>query len=136
MEDEQVDKTERPAPKRKAPDIPIAVLRRDEKACLIQWIESGVEKRGTLPSEFADRVELPLETLKSSIPYGIPWRLILKPAVTVERLENELHGAGIWTFEDLQTRPNQALSALQAAYGIDLGQLLVAASEFIGQKEA
>ena len=133
MED---DKVERAAPKRKAPDIPIAVLRRDEKACLIQWIESGVEKRGTLPAEFADRVELQLETLKSGIPYGIPWRMILKPAVTVDRLEESLHSAGIWTFDDLQNHPDWALAALQSAYSIDLGQLLVAASEFIRQKEA
>jgi len=133
MED---DKVERAAPKRKAPDIPIAVLRRDEKACLVQWIESGVEKRGTLPAEFADRVELPLETLKSGIPYGIPWRMILKPAVTVDRLEEALHSAGVWTFDDLQSHPDWALAALQSAYSIDLGQLLVAASEFIRQKEA
>lgn len=136
MDADKVEKAEKAPPKRKAPDIPVTILQTDAQACLVQWIDGGIERRCILPAEFAASAEMSLELLKSGIPYGIPWSLILKPAVTVERLEYELHGAGIWTFEDLQTRPNQALSALQAAYGIDLGQLLVAASDYSKKKEA
>jgi len=95
MDDEKVEKVEKVPPKRKAPDIPITILQTDARACLVQWIDGGIERRCILPAEFAGGPELSLELLKSGIPYGIPWRMILKPAVTVDRLEESLHSAGI-----------------------------------------
>jgi hypothetical protein len=39
----------------------------------------------------------------------------------------ELHKLGLWTRDDVMTRPNEVISAIQAVYGIDLAAILVAA---------
>ena len=122
--------TKAPKAKPARPLTPVKVLATAQKACLVQWFDGALERRCSLPVEEVDSDVLPLEVLAQGIPYGLPWKAILKPAVTAEILENALHAAGLWTLADVQMFPDRALSALQSAYGIDLGQLLTAASDY------
>ena len=130
MTDQTVEKPA-PAKAAKAVEVPITVLTSTERVCLVQWFDAkGNEQRCQLPADAVRGKTLPADVLAQGVPYGIPWAQVLKPAMTVERLEQSLHAAGLWTLEDVQMYPDRALSALQSAYGTDLGQLLTAASDY------
>src|SRR5512139_1978782 len=68
------------------------------------------------------------------IPYGLPWELIIGQAGGMQGsprlLADRLHELGIWTGDDLRARPQAALGAIQAVYGLDLAALLRAARQY------
>lgn len=76
------------------------------------------------------RYVLPVDSdnLDLAISYGLPWEEMCRhPA-----LPDLLRQAGIYTYEDLAKNHQAALGAIQAAYGQDLQQLLIAARNYSG----
>ena len=55
---------------------------------------------------------------------------MIKPSVSALDIERELKRRGIWTIEELRTRPNEVIGALKDAYGLDLAALLQAAKVY------
>lgn len=95
-------------------------------AAIVEYIQDGLIQRVILPREHAqDRDKIPL-----GIPYGEPWERIIKLSVTPEMVANELRKRGIWTYEDLMNSPQKVVAALQAAYGVDMSNLLRLAREW------
>jgi hypothetical protein len=61
------------------------------------------------------------------IPFGMDWsRLVIFRASPID-LDNELKRHGIWTYDDLFSRHNDVVAALQAVYKIDAVALVRAA---------
>ena len=117
------------------PDVPVAIIAATATACTVQWFEGEVEHRCTLPAYLVNGPTLPLTMLQQGVPYGIPWAQVLKITLTPQAVELALHRAGLWTLADVQARPQVALSALQAAVGLDLGSLLETAAAYSAKKE-
>lgn len=95
---------------------------------LIEWTDdTGKLRRGVLPvGETGTAL---------AIPHGLPFAEILAPHVCegmAERIEERLHQVGIWTSDDLRNKPEAALGAVQAAYGVDLAILLQLARNYGG----
>lgn len=102
----------------------VKVIQRKGIVALVEWIDGDGLKRGVIPVNIIAKGRVDREELKSAIPYGIPWEKLLKVSATPQTVAAELRRVGIWTREDLEARPNQALSAIQAAYGVGLADLL------------
>lgn len=85
--------------------------------------------------ERVKRVILPVDVNDTSlgIPHGFPFAEALKPHVCegmAERIEAELHKAGIWTPADIAKNPGATQGAVMSAYGIDYAILLQIAKQF------
>ncbi|MEE9572774.1 MAG: hypothetical protein V3W20_07000 [Candidatus Neomarinimicrobiota bacterium] len=90
---------------------------------LVEYIdEKGNYQRCILPLEETD-IEL-------GIPYGLPF----EEFVIHHLIPNELRKRGIWTLEDLRIKRNQALGAIQAAYGQDLATITQLAQKEVNKK--
>lgn len=88
-------------------------------------------------AEQVKRVILPVneDNIELGIPYGFPFAEALKGHVCkgmAERIEAELHKAGIWTPEDISKNPGTAQGAVLAAYGVDYAILLQIAKNYQG----
>lgn len=78
------------------------------------------------------RYVLPVDSdnLDMAIPYGLPWEeLVNHPAIP-----GKLRQAGIYTYQDLVEKHQQALGAIQAAYGQDLQTITILARHYDGGK--
>lgn len=83
----------------------------------------------------AKRVILPVneDDINLGIPYGFPFAEALKGHVCrgmAERIEAELHKAGIWNPNDISKNPGKAQGAVLSAYGVDYAILLQIAKQF------
>lgn len=58
---------------------------------------------------------------------GIKWEDVLKPSTTADDLARELRRRGLFGAVEVQTRPNEVIAAIQAAYGVDLAAVMQAA---------
>ena len=92
---------------------------------LVEFVEGGVTERVTLP--------LNENNVKLGIPHGFPFAEALKSHVCkgmAERIEAELHKAGIWTPADIIKNPGAAQGAVLSAYGVDYAILIQLAKNF------
>lgn len=88
-------------------------------------------------AEQLKRVILPVgeDNIELGIPYGFPFAEALEGHVCAkmaERIEAELHKAGIWTPEDISKNPGKAQGAVLSAYGVDYAILLQIAKNYQG----
>lgn len=121
---EQEQRPARVAKRKAAERVTLRMLSVLGQAALVEYAEAGRPVRVTIPVGLvADDLTADPADLAQGAPYGIPWERAPLGHVTMERIADELRNAGIWTAEDLRTRPRAALGALQAAYGIDLAAL-------------
>jgi hypothetical protein len=89
------------------------------------------EGNAKIVEENNNRFILPVgsDDLAMAIPYGLPWEEFVNHPAIPEKLRQ----AGIYTFADLIKRPEAALGAIQAAYGMDLQQLIILARNYGGK---
>lgn len=105
------------------------IIRQDGHSKLVQYTDAGKVYRVTLPIEEND--------VSLGIPYGFPFAEALKEKVCegmAERIEEELHKAGIWLVSDISKKPGAAQGAVLAAYGVDLAILIQLAKQYQGGK--
>jgi len=100
-------------------------LKQQGHSKLVEYQEEGQPKRVILPLNEDD--------INLGIPHGFPFAEMLKPHVCepmAERIEAELHRAGIWTPADISKNPGAAQGAVLSAYGVDYAILLQLAKNF------
>jgi hypothetical protein len=107
-----------------AKSIEVKTIREKGPVALVEWIAPDGLKRGIVPIEAVAKGRVDRDELKCAIPYGEPWEELVTVSATPQKIAAELRRVGIWTKEDLEVRPNQAMSAIQAAYGCSLADLL------------
>lgn len=105
-------------------------------AGLVEIIRDGEIIRCILPAGLlkGEDVELTDIQIDAGIPYGVPFAEFLQPSPFIASLvEKSLHNAGVWTLEDLRTKPNQVIRVLQAVYGIELTSIIAATEEYLAR---
>jgi hypothetical protein len=126
--------------------VNVRVVATKGESALVEWQEgddltlpgqalSGL-KRAYIPADKVTDGQACSDVLAAGIPYGVAFEDVLVPSVTATRIAQELRRRGLWTKEDVLTRPGEVLSALQAAYGIDLGRLQAACAKHALEEEA
>jgi hypothetical protein len=102
-----------------------------DNAVVVEFVKDAKVQRAIIPaSALKEDGTALVEDLEAGAPYGLPFAEIFEPQVTAERLEECLHNNGIWTMDDMQSKPALVVAALQAAYRMDFSTLLVAASAY------
>ena len=104
--------------------VKVKIIQRKGQAALAQWIAEDGVHRATIPANTIIKGQVSEDELSYGIVYGEPWEELITLSATPESIAAELRRCGIWTREDLEARPNQALSAIQSAYGVGLADLL------------
>lgn len=107
-----------------AKSIEVKTVRQKGLVALVEWVAPDGLKRGVVPAEAIVKGKVDRDELGLAMPYGEPWEELVTVSATPQKIAAELRRVGIWTKEDLEARPNQALSAIQAAYGVGLADLL------------
>jgi hypothetical protein len=103
--------------------LPVRVMSITGKSALVEWVDKGGVHRASLP---ADKVgeKVDQELLDAAPPFGVPWaELPIKP-FTGKELQAALYAAGLWTAEDVMTRPQVVIGALQGLLWLHLGSLV------------
>jgi len=103
--------------------LPVRVMSITGKSALVEWVDKGGVHRASLP---ADKVgeKVDQELLDAAPSYGVPWAdLPIKP-FTGKELQAALYAAGLWTAEDVMTRPQVVIGALQGLLWLHLGSLV------------
>jgi len=104
--------------------IAVRVVQKKGMAALVEWLDADGMHRATIPAQAIKGNKVAKDELGYGIPYGEPWEEMITLSATPKAITAELRRCGIWTREDLEARPNQALGAIQAVYGIGLTALL------------
>lgn len=97
---------------------------------LVEWVADGEAHRGYIPAKKFDPAGVPESVLSRSTPYGLPFAKLVSFSATPEGLEKALHNADIWTLDDLATKIQAAIGALQTAYYLDYAALKQAAKKY------
>jgi len=105
-------------------DVQVKVVQKKGMAALVEWLDVDGMHRATIPATAVKGGKVAEDELDYGITYGEPWEEMIVLSATPEAIAEQLRKCGIWTREDLEARPNQALSAIQAAYGVGLAALL------------
>ena len=104
--------------------VKVKVVQQKGQAALVEWIAEDGAHRATIPTSTIIKGQVSENELEYGIAYGEPWEELVTISATPETIAAELRRCGIWTKEDLESRSTQALSAIQAAYGVGLADLL------------
>jgi hypothetical protein len=102
--------------------ISVRLIRAKGKSALVQWGKGYDLRMAYVPTGKIEGGRCAESVLEAGAPHGDDWAEIVGGAMehmTPERIAAELHLMGIWTKEDLQSRPKQAQKAVvKAASGI------------------
>ena len=120
----------------KAKLVPVTTVRVTGEGALVEYAARGEPRRVTIPANLVRDGKAEDETLEAGVPYGVPWERLETAKVTPASIARALRNAGIWTCDDLRTKQQVAVGALQAAYRVDVGRLNEFATEFAKEKEA
>jgi hypothetical protein len=99
------------------------------QSTVVEFRQKGRLQRVIVPVEKVVDGQADELTLSAGLPYGLPWHKAKVEVLTGESVEDALHDAGIWTQDDLFTKPAAVHGALQVAYGLALGALIEIASQ-------
>lgn len=129
MSDQPVETTPMEATKVKKEKVdllPVNVINSDENSALVEFVQGGKLLRKMIPASSINDSQADVNTLAAGIEYGIDWSGLQLPAqeVIIESLIEQLHNNGIWTLNDLLSKPNQAIGSIIGAYAIDYSTLL------------
>jgi len=111
----------------------VRALGRKGAAVLVEWIDAaGDVQRAYLPvgAVEVEAVGVETENPEQGIPYGEAWEVDLATLVheaTPEKVAQALRRQGVWTLDDLRSKPQAVIAAFQSAYGMDAQALREAA---------
>lgn len=94
---------------------------------LVEWIEDGVSQRALVTPDMIVDISGQSAIVnypERGIPFGEDWTAYISQVVTPSMFNAKLKQSGIWTIEDLQSRPNEVHGALLAATASILQELL------------
>jgi len=95
--------------------IPVRLIKAKGKSALVQWGKGHDLRRAYVPTSKVDDEKCAVSVLEAGAPHGEDWAEIVKDTIeqlTPDRVAAEFHLLGIWTKEDLQTRPKEAQKAI------------------------
>lgn len=108
----------------------VKVISRRGQSALVEYLEDGKLRRVTIPARDVIDDQVSQYKLRLGIPYGLPWETICNhPA-----LPDLLRQRGIYTYNDLKAKHQEALNAVLTAYGQDLQTIMKLAKNYGGAK--
>lgn len=112
------------------------IISRIGEAGLVELLRNDTVERFILPMEVLNNTTALTDAeIDSGVQYGLQFGDFLKPSSDiVARLTVALHNAGIWTIQDLRTKPNDVIRALRLVYGIDVGRIIQDAETYLQQE--
>lgn len=125
----------RPAPK--PPElVPVKVVQLRKHAALVEWVirrEDGLPdlRRAEVPREVVHDNVVAYDDLMAGVPYGLPWEEIARVRITPDAIAAELRRLGVWTADDLASKPLKVTEAMQRVGGLARAGLLAAAKEYL-----
>jgi len=94
---------------------------------LVEWIEDGITQRALVTPDMIVDIAGQSATVnypERGIPFGEDWTTYISQVITPSMFDAKLKQSGIWTIEDLMSRPNEVHGALLAATASILQELL------------
>ena len=112
------------------------LISRIGEAGLVEILRNGETERFILPmSVLANIVELTEFEIDAGVQYGLPFEKFVTPSENIiPNMITALHNSGVWTLNDLRTKPNLVIAALQSTYRIDVGRIVQAAETYLQQE--
>ena len=110
MKDENVEK-----PKRRQM-VGVRVIRRLGKSSALQYLEGDKLKAVVVPAEVLEGGKADAAELEKGAPYGVAWSELVDLPADPEAVEQELYRQGLWTPEDVRTKPQRVMAALMTVY--------------------
>lgn len=112
----------------------VQILQRGNDLVLVQWLDADeiLQRAWVDKSYLRDQTgrSAKMANPASGVPYGVEFHRILKLKATAKDIERELKNRGIWTSDDVRTRPQEVIGALIAVFGVDLASLIQAVSRY------
>ena len=123
-ENKTVD-TEKKKPKPKpVKRVEVSLIEHRGESALVQWYDGEYHRVNIPLSEYDfESKTVAADTLQAGIPYGVDWSR-LKLEIDPVALREELYKRNIWTKTDLQSKPNQAIAAINKISGMMRRQML------------
>ena len=113
--------------------IKTKIVQRKNGITLVEWTDQATPKRAWVtPDMIVEEAgtSAVVDKPDAGIPYGVDFSHLIVLSTTPEDIDREFKRRGIWTIADLRARPQEAVSAIQAAYRLDLGRVLQAAKAY------
>lgn len=111
----------------------VTIIREDGSMSLVQWTDDKEVPQRNWVKQSMIRMrsgkDAEVDHPEHGYPYGVDFSHALNPAVTSHDICRELRKRGLWTVDDLQKSPQSIMGALQAAYGLDLSQIIAIARQ-------
>lgn len=113
----------------------VQIILRKNDLHLVEWKEQDKPQRAWVTPDMIVSEDPPSRSMVvknpgAGIPYGMDWTPLISISATPEDFDRELKRVGIWTVQDLYDKPNEARSALQSVYGMDMAALLMAVKAY------
>ena len=108
------------------------IIQRKNGVLLVEWMYSRAWVTPDMIVSQDDEIAHVINP-SAGIPYGVDFAQIINEIgmeASPENIDREFKRRGIWTIADLRARPQEAVSAIQAAYRMDLGRVLQAAKAY------
>lgn len=105
----------------------VTILRQSAQSALVEYTDDTGPHRVTVPASALHDNGVDEAELALGIEHGAPWEALLRLRVTPETVAAELRRRGIWTLEDLLSKPQEAKGAILALVGNQYAQLVNAA---------
>ncbi len=101
----------------------VKTLQERNGTALVEWIEDGQTQRALVPtSELSEDGDCAHP--ERGLPYGVNFADLIHIAVQPTDIDRELKNAGVWTVDDLLSKPKLVQGAIIQAYGAVLKDLL------------
>lgn len=105
----------------------VKVIRQSGQSALVEYADQTGPHRVTVPVSVICANEVADTELALGIEHGVQWEALIKLRVTPETIAAELRNRGIWTIEDLLSKPQEVKGAIMTLVGNQYAQLANAA---------
>ena len=102
----------------------VKLIAHQGESALVEWFDDKYHRVYVPVAEFDfEKKTVAENVLAMGIPYGVDWSQMDVTIDPVE-LDQELKKRGIWTRKDLESKPNQAIAAINRISGMMRRQML------------
>jgi hypothetical protein len=95
--------------------IPVTAIMNDRFTALVEYSKNGLLTRATIQSKYIVDGQVKETILDKAVKHGIDWREIKFPPITETEINRQLRNHGIWTAEDVRTKPGTVSKAVMQA---------------------
>jgi len=124
-------------PVRRIRKVRVMVVRQRGESALVQWTSAGLISRCYIPvEEIGAGEKVGQDVLEAGIPFGLPFHELMDDIhITSVEVCNALRQRAFWTMQDIETKPQAAVGAINQLIAKKVGELISSAKEFEREDE-